>query len=82
MAIKATTTSSSISVKPAWIAGAQTRSRLRFSTASLPGADVGVTSFATGAAIGAKAADVDLALHARVGVLVGPAPGSLGSLSR
>jgi hypothetical protein len=40
----------------------------------LPGADVGIVAFAAGLPVGAEAEDVDLALHARVDVLVRPAP--------
>ena len=64
------------------------RSRLRrtpsasITDGSLPGADVGILAFAADDAVGAEAVDVDLALQAGVGVLVGRPHGSFGSLSR
>mmetsp|Transcript_53117 Transcript_53117/g.124193 ORF Transcript_53117/g.124193 Transcript_53117/m.124193 type:complete len:341 (+) Transcript_53117:1115-2137(+) len=117
MAISATTTSSSISVKPLrsragrtrssapplagtrgdlragkppraslprWGAGwtrprSAARDRTR-GTSLLPGANIGVTAFTAGAAVGAEAVHVHLALHAGVGVLVGVAPGVVGQL--
>src|SRR5262249_16989064 len=84
MAINATTTSSSIRVNPAFRRPpGRTKTvlvRTAESTGLLPGADVGVAAFAAGAAVGAEAVDVDLTLHARVGVLVGVAPGVVGQL--
>src|SRR5690606_32623307 len=63
----ATTTSSSIRVKPA-------------ACLLLPRADVGILALPAGLAVGAEGHHVDLALHAGVEVLVRPAPGVVGQL--
>ena len=75
IAISATTTISSISVKPRARCGSRLHLRCL-----LPGPDVGVLAFAADHAVGAEAVDIDLALQARVDVLVGPAPGVVGQL--
>ncbi len=90
-AINAITTISSISVKPRGRAqGLQPSER---AVESAPRARAGANgycqeptsafvAFAAGLAVGTEAEDIDLAFHARVDELVGPTPGSLGSLSR
>src|SRR5205085_5327176 len=77
IATMAITTSSSMRVKPR----ARPRgSGARVAPALLPGADVGILAFATRLAVGAERHDVDLALHTRIQVLVGTAPGIVRKL--
>src|SRR4051812_10372134 len=72
MAMIATTTSSSISVKPAaWRRDARSGAPRPL----LPGADVRILALTPGLPIGPERHDIDLALHAGVEVLVGPPPG-------
>src|SRR6476661_2365620 len=71
MAMIATTTSNSIRVKPA---GRRRAVRIRVRRPLLPGADVRILALASRLSIGAQRHDVDLALHARIEVLVRPSP--------
>src|SRR5205814_6605230 len=77
MATSATTTSSSMSVKPDRLLAFTCNEPVQ---SSLPGADVGVFAVAADLAVGAQAVDVDLAVHARAAVLVRMAPRIVGQL--
>ena len=76
----ATTTINSMSVKPRCGPRGLSQNTLGTLGGLLPRADVGIVALAPTLAVGTKTEDVDLALHARVEVLVGLAPGVVGQL--
>src|SRR5437764_9294599 len=76
MAIRATTTISSTSVKPR----CRAFTNIERPRVSLPGTDLGILAFAADHAVGAEAVDVDLALDAGIGVLIRTTPRVVGQL--